>query len=133
MDGQVEDRAESGKVHRIKLWTAGLALAAAAAGVAWKDWRFGAGVAAGGGIVLGNLLGTEASARRLVGNGPRWSAILLHFGKLGAIGALIAALLLTRLVSPYALLLGLAAFPVAAVLDILFFPAHGKGGKEGFR
>lgn len=126
------------RVRRIKLLTAGVALAGTAAGGAWEGWRFGAGVLAGGAVVLLNLLGTEVAARKLVApEGPRWPALLLHLGKFALLAAAVAALLLTRAVSAPALLLGLGAFPVAAVLDLLLSPADdaaGKGGgKEGSR
>jgi hypothetical protein len=90
------------------------------------------GLAAGGFIMMLNLLGTQYSITHLLeGQGiERLGAIIVWFSKFGITAAIILALLYLHLVDPLALLIGLAALPASIVFDIFLFPVNKGEAKK---
>lgn len=129
----MSSRDETGRLKRVKIWIPSLSLLPAAVFLARSNWTWAAGLAAGGIIILLNLLGTERTARQFVsGQGSgRLLVGLLQFAKLGLTAAAIAALIASGAVSPIALLLGLSSLPAALVFDFFIVPVNkGVGKKE---
>jgi hypothetical protein len=122
------------KVRRLKYWIAGLTIVPSAALIGTGLYKPAAGYAVGGAIVLLNLLGTERAvlAFRARGRGL-WLA--LYLVKLTLTAAVIAAVLITGIVSPIALMLGITTLLLALVFDFLFFTRNidkdSQGNGEG--
>jgi len=120
------------RVRRLKYWIAGLTLvpgiALAFAGLV----KAAAGYAIGGAVVFLNLLGTERSVLAFVDSSGagRILGLILYFAKLSITAALIAVVLIKRLVSPMALMLGITTLLMALVFDILIFPRDIKDAEK---
>ena len=114
------------RVSRLRIWIPVLTLPPATAALIMGHGSASAGLAAGGFIMLLNLLGTQRTAEHLLeGHGSeRLAAVLLWFGKFGITAAVILVLLYLRLADPLALLIGLGSLPVSLVFDIFLFPVN---------
>jgi len=114
------------KVRRLKYWIAGLTFFPGGALFAAGYSRAASGYIIGGAIVLLNLLGTERSVLSFVeGRGKgRVFVFALYMIKLALTAALIAAALITKVVSPLAMILGITTFLAALLFDFLFFPRN---------
>ncbi len=129
----MSDRDESARLRRLKIWIPGLSLPAAGAALALSSPRWAAGLAAGGVIILLNLLGTERAARRFLeadGTGKVLAGIF-QVAKLGITAAVLAGLITAGIASPFALLLGISTLPVALVFDFFFVPDNKGVEKRG--
>jgi len=120
------------RLGRLRAWILVLTLVPGAVAAISGHSQTAAGFAAGGLIILLNLLGTQRVVSRfLEGEGiERAVAILVWFGKFGLTAAVILGLLHTRTVAPVALLLGLASLPAALVFDIFLFPVNKGEAKK---
>jgi hypothetical protein len=122
----VSDIGDRARVRRLKYWIAGLTLVPcvvlAGAGFA----RASAGYVLGGSLVFLNLMGTEKAVLAFVdgSGGGRFLGLALYLVKLALTAAVIAAVLLTEVVSPFALMLGVTTLLMALVFDILIFPRN---------
>ena len=114
------------RIARIRIWILVLTLVPALVSMALGAIRPAAGLAAGGIIILLNLMGTQGAVTHLLeGEGlERIAAVFVWFFKFGLTAAAILALLHMEAVNPLALLAGLAALPVSLVFDIFLFPVN---------
>lgn len=117
---------EAARINRLRWWILILTLIPAAAAMFMGHITTASGLAAGGLIMMLNLLGTQHSVAHLLeGQGiERLVAVIVWFSKFGITAALILALLYFRIVDPLALLIGLGAFPASLVFDIFLFPVN---------
>jgi hypothetical protein len=90
------------------------------------------GFAAGGLIILLNLMGTQYSVSHLLESQgiERIAAVIIWISKFGITAALILGLLFLHLVDPLALLVGLGFLPVSLVFDIFLFPVNKGEAKK---
>jgi hypothetical protein len=123
---KLTDTGDQVRVRRLKYWIAGLTLVPCAVLTGTGLVKAAAGYAIGGSIVFLNLLGTERSILAFVsGSGSgRILGLVLYILKLALTAAVIAAGLLTGIVPPVALMLGITTLFVALVFDILIFPRN---------
>lgn len=114
------------RVRRLKSWIAGLTLVPGGALLVAGFSKAASGYIIGGVVVLLNLLGTERSVLSFVeGHGKgRFLVLVLYLVKLALTAVLIAAALISDVVSPLALLLGITTLPAALLFDFLFFPRN---------
>lgn len=114
------DNGDREKIRRLKYWIAGLTVVPCAVLMGTGLFRPATGYAVGGAIVFLNLLGTERTVQAFsVGGRVLW--LVLYIVKLTLTAAIIAAVLITGVVSPIALLLGITTLLLALVFDFLFF------------
>lgn len=109
------------RIRRLKFWITGLTLVPSVALAGAGFTRAAAGYFVGGSVVLLNLLGTERSVLAIAGGGGRFLWVILYLVKLTLTAAVIAAVLIAGVVSPIALMLGIATLLMALVFDFLFF------------
>jgi len=123
---------EAARIRRLKWWILILTLIPAAAAIFMSHGNAASGLAAGGFIMVLNLLGTQYSITHLLGGQgiERLGAIIVWFSKFGITAAIILALLYLHLVDPLALLIGLAALPASIVFDIFLFPVNKGEAKK---
>ena len=120
------------RVWRLKRWIAGITLVPGGVLLVAGLNRAATGYLLGGLIVLLNLLGTERSVLSFAGGqgSGRILVLILYLIKLGLTAALLAAALITDIVSPLALLLGITSLLAALLFDFLFFPRNIGEGEE---
>jgi len=125
-------RSNLDRVARIRRWILVLTLPPAAVALVAGHSLTAAGLAAGGLIVLLNLLGTQRAVTHfLEGEGiERLAALLLWVGKFGVTAAVILGLLYWAKVGPLALLVGLGSLPASLVFDIFLFPVNKGEAKK---
>ncbi len=123
---------EAARINRLRWWILILTLIPAAVAMFMGHLTVGGGLAAGGIIMMLNLLGTQRSAAHLLeGQGiERLVAVIVWFSKFGITAAIILALLYLHMVDPLALLIGLGALPASLVFDIFLFPVNKGGAKK---
>lgn len=109
--------------HRRILWTMGLVAAVGSlAGFAFVSWQFGLGVIFGGALSLVNYYWLKTSLKRIFdkaiahGDKPRYLA-LRYFGRYATLGAILAIVFLTHTIPVIAVILGLASFALAIVIE----------------
>ncbi|TNF67049.1 MAG: hypothetical protein EP302_10670 [Bacteroidetes bacterium] len=115
---------ETGRLGRLKLWIAGLTLVPALIILAAGNNHFALGYFTGGMLILLNLLGTERSVKVFMGGEGlgRILAILFYTGKLALAAAVVGIILIKKLASPVALMLGLSTLLAALIFDFFIFP-----------
>jgi hypothetical protein len=125
-------RSNLARIARIRKWILILTLIPAAVALVAGHGSTAAGLAAGGIIILLNLLGTQrAVIQFLEGEGiERLAAGLLWLTKFGITAAVILGLLYSRTVGPLALLVGLGSLPASLVFDIFLFPVNKGEAKK---
>jgi hypothetical protein len=120
--------------HRRILWTlAAVAIIGGLKGSLFVSWQFGAGFFFGGILAFVNYYWLKISLKRIFdnlaadGEKPRYLAIR-HFGRYAALGAILAIVFLTKVVPVIAVILGLASFALAIVIEglILVFSSFFK-------
>ncbi|MCK5351061.1 ATP synthase subunit I [bacterium] len=123
---------EAARMGRLRRWILILTLIPAAAVMFMGHGNAASGLAAGGLIMVLNLLGTQYSITHLLeGQGvERIAAVIVWISKLGITAAVILALLYLHLVDPLALLIGLGALPASLVFDIFLFPVNKGEAKK---
>ena len=123
---------EAVRISRLKKWILILTLIPATIAGFMDHGKVAGGLAAGGLIVVLNLLGTQYSTSRLMeGQGvERIVAVIVWFSKFGITVATILALLYLHLVDPLALLIGLGTLPASLVFDIFLFPVNKGEAKK---
>lgn len=119
-------RNEAVRINRLRWWIATLTLVPGALAALLGRLDIGSGLAAGGLIMVLNLLGTQFSISRLLAGEAleRIAAVIVWVGKFGMTAAFIMFLLYFHLVDPLALLIGLGALPASIVFDIFLFPVN---------
>ncbi len=125
-------RSNLARIARIRKWILILTLIPAVVALVAGYGSTAAGLAAGGIIILLNLLGTQrAVIQFLEGEGiERLAAGLLWLTKFGITAAVILGLLYSQTVSPLALLVGLGSLPASLVFDIFLFPVNKGEAKK---
>jgi hypothetical protein len=123
---------EAVRISRLKRWILIMTLIPAAAAGFMGHGKVAGGLAAGGLIMVLNLLGTQYTTSRLLeGQGiERIVAVIVWFGKFGITAAVILGLLYLGTVDPIALLVGLGSLPVSLVFDIFLFPVNKGEAKK---
>jgi hypothetical protein len=123
---------EAARINRLRWWILILTLIPAAAAMFMGHVSVAGGFAAGGLIMVLNLLGTQYSITHLLeGQGiERIAAVILWISKFGITAVLILVLLFLHLVDPIALLIGLGALPASLVFDIFLFPVNKGEAKK---
>jgi hypothetical protein len=123
--------------HRRILWTLGLvAIVGGLAGFIFVAPEFGFGFFFGGVLAFVNYYWLKISLRRIFegvverGEKPGFLAIR-HFGRYLTLGAILAIVFLTEIVPVIAVVLGLASFALAIVIEglILIFSSFFKSRK----
>jgi hypothetical protein len=129
---RLTDIGDRTRVRRLKYWIAGLTLVPCIVLVGTGLGKAAAGYAIGGSVVFLNLLGTERTVLSFVdgGGGGRFLGLALYLVKLVFIAAVIAAALITGIVSPLALMLGITTLLMALVFDILIFPRNKRDAEK---
>lgn len=109
--------------HRRILWTmAVVAVLGAAASGFFVSWQFGLGVLLGGALSFVNYYWLKVSLKRVfdsaVANGekPRFLAVR-YFSRYLTLGAVLAIVFLTETIPIIAVILGLASFALAIVVE----------------
>ncbi len=123
---------EAVRISRLKRWILVMTLIPAAAAGFMGHGKVAGGLAAGGLIMVLNLLGTQYTTSRLLeGQGiERIVAVIVWFSKFGITAATILALLYLHMVDPLALLIGLGTLPASLVFDIFLFPVNKGEAKK---
>ena len=123
---------EAVRISRLKRWILIMTLIPATAAGFMGHGKVAGGLAAGGLIMVLNLLGTQYTTSRLLeGQGiERIVAVIVWFGKFGITAAVILGLLYLGTVDPIALLVGLGSLPVSLVFDIFLFPVNKGEAKK---
>jgi hypothetical protein len=109
--------------HRRILWTMGLvSILGALAGLIFVSWQFGLGVLFGGVLSLVNYFWLKVSLKRIFDNAiahgdkPRFLAVR-YFSRYVTLGAILAIVFLTETIPVIAVVLGLASFALAIVIE----------------
>lgn len=109
--------------HRRILWTMGaVALLGGLTGFVFVSWQFGAGVLLGGVLSLVNYYWLKVSLRKLFENAvahgekPRFLAVR-YFGRYLTLALILTVVFLTQTIPPLAVILGLASFALAIVIE----------------
>jgi len=120
------------RIRRLKYWIAGLMFLPGVSLLAAGFTKAALGYITGGAVMFLNLLGTERSVLAFVGGRGkgRFLVLVLYSAKLALTAAVIAAVLITDVVSPVALVFGITTFIMALVFDFLFFTRNIRGGEE---
>jgi len=123
---------ETARISRLRRWILILTIIPAAAATFMGHGKTASGLAAGGFIIVLNLLGTQYSVVHLLeGQGiERIVAAIVWFSKFGITAVLILALLYFHMVDPLALLIGLGVLPASLVFDIFLFPVNKGEAKK---
>lgn len=123
---------EAARIKRLRRWIWFLTLIPALTAVLLGHTMAGAGLAAGGLIMVLNLVGTQYSVSNLLeGTGiERIAAVIVWISKFGITAAFILVLLFLHLVDPLALIIGLGALPASLVFDIFLFPVNKGEAKK---
>ncbi|UCF31056.1 MAG: hypothetical protein JSV26_01105 [bacterium] len=123
---------DAARLRRIKVWIGIFSFLPAAVFGFLANIPYASGFFLGGILVLFNFVGTERVVRSFVeGTGVgRVIVPLLQFAKLGLTAAIIGGVLYLKLVSPFALLLGLSTLFVALLFDFFLFPVNKGEEKE---
>lgn len=120
--------------HRRILWTLGaVTVIGGLAGFIFESPQFGLGFFFGGILAFVNYYWLKISLKRIFdsviadGGNPRFLAIR-HFGRYLTLGVILAIVFLTHIVPVIAVVLGLASFAVAIVIEglILIFSSFFK-------
>ena len=123
--------------HRRILWTLGaVTIILAIAGIWLDSWEFGLGVVVGGVLAIVNYYWLKVSLKRVFvqiaegGERPQFLAIR-YFGRYLTLGAVLLIIFLTKSVPVLAVVLGLASFALAIVVEglILIFASFFKSEK----
>lgn len=120
------------RVRRLKYWIAGLTLVPGVALAGAGFTKAAGGYAIGGAVVFLNLLGTERSVLAFVdgSGGGRFLGLVLYLAKLGLTAAVIAAALVSGIVPPMAIMLGITTLLMALMFDILIFPRNKRDAEK---
>ena len=108
--------------HRRILWTMGVvALFASLAGLIFVSWQFGLGVVLGGILSLINYYWLKISLKKIFdqaagGLKPRFLAVR-YFARYLTLGVILLIIFLTKTVPIVAVILGLASFALAIVVE----------------
>ena len=109
--------------HRRILWTmAVVSVLGALAGLIYVSWQFGLGVALGGVLSFINYYWLKVSLKRIFdsaiahGDKPRFLAVR-YFSRYLTLGAILAIVFLTETIPVVAVILGLASFALAIVVE----------------
>lgn len=120
--------------HRRILWTLGIiAIIGGLAGFFFDSWQFGLGFFFGGILSFVNYYWLKISLKRIFdnlaahGERPHFLAVR-HFGRYLTLGVILAIVFLTKIVPVIAVILGLASFAAAIVIEglILIFSSFFK-------
>ncbi len=116
----------------MKTWIAIMTLAPTSVFFAWDNTLYAAGMLTGGVLVMLNLLGTERAVSSLFTGGGLGKAAsgFIYVGKLGVTVAIITGVLVLKIASPLALVLGLLTLPAALVFDFLIFTGEQETEEE---
>jgi hypothetical protein len=117
-------RKDTARLRRLKLWIACLTLIPSLVTFAVGRTHFALGYFTGGMLILLNLLGTERSVKVFMGGEGlgRILAVLFYTGKLAFAAAVVGVVLIKKLASPVALMLGLSTLLAALIFDFFIFP-----------
>jgi hypothetical protein len=123
---------EAARIRRLRWWILILTFILALAATFMGNVNMVSGFAAGGLIILLNLMGTQYSVSHLLESQgiERIAAVIIWISKFGITAALILGLLFLHLVDPLALLVGLGFLPVSLVFDIFLFPVNKGEAKK---
>jgi hypothetical protein len=123
---------EAARIRRLRWWILILTFILALAATFMGNVNVVSGFAAGGLIILLNLMGTQYSVSHLLESQgiERIAAVIIWISKFGITAALILGLLFLHLVDPLALLVGLGFLPVSLVFDIFLFPVNKGEAKK---
>jgi hypothetical protein len=123
---------EAARIRRLRWWILILTFILALAATFMGNVNVVSGFAAGGLIILLNLMGTQYSVSHLLESQgiERFAAVIIWISKFGITAALILGLLFLHLVDPLALLVGLGFLPVSLVFDIFLFPVNKGEAKK---
>ena len=109
--------------HRRILWTMGLvAVVAGLAGFVFVSWQLGTGVILGGVLSFINYYWLKVSLKRIFdsaiahGEKPRFLAVR-YFTRYLTLGGILAIVFLTETIPVVAVILGLASFALAIVIE----------------
>lgn len=109
--------------HRRILWTLGaVTIVLAIVGFVLDSWEFGLGVVIGGVLAIVNYYWLKVSLKRVfvqIANGgerPQFLAIR-YFGRYLTLGVILLIIFLTKIVPVLAVVLGLASFALAIVVE----------------
>ena len=120
--------------HRRILWTLGaVTIIGGLAGFIFDTWQFGLGFFFGGILSFVNYYWLKISLKRMFdnvtenGERPRFLAVK-HFGRYLTLGVILAIVFLTKVVPVVAVVLGLASFAIAILIEglILVFSSFFK-------
>lgn len=123
--------------HRRILWTmAAVAVLGGIAGVIFISWQFGLGVVFGGVLSFVNYYWLKVSLKRIFdravahGEKPKFLAVR-YFSRYLTLGAILAVVFLTETIPIIAVILGLASFGLAIMIEgfIRLFSIYFRGGE----
>lgn len=122
-DSIINEQQPSPISHRRILWTMALvAFIAGIAGLVFVSWQFGLGVILGGVLSFINYYWMKVSLKRLFdsaiahGEKPRFLAVR-YFARYLTLGAILTIVFLTETIPVVAVILGLASFALAIVIE----------------
>ena len=123
---------EGRRLPRLKAWILAVSMAPAAVSLILRSYPYAAGFAAGGIIILLNLIGSERTVRQFLEGSAlaKAMAVLIQFAKLLGTAAALGGLVYFEFVSPLALLIGLSALPAGLMFDFFIFPVNKGEEKE---
>ncbi len=115
---------DTSRLRRLKLWIVCLTLVPALIIFAAGRNYFALGYFTGGMLILLNLFGIETSVKVFMGaeGSGRILAVIIYTGKLALAAAVVGVVLIKKLASPVALMLGLSILLAALIFDFFIFP-----------